>query len=240
MFEYDQEDRTFVQRHPGLTLVAVLAGISLVFWLAAFAVHALSGSHSAARKDDMMIVSLPPPPPPPPKLQPTPPPQQAPTPEQQLDPKMLVQPPDATAKKPDAPKDKPDAPAPLGTSITGPGGGADLGLVGGLGGLGGNGNGGDGGGGSKYGWYASEVQTRITDALRNNPNTRRASMNLVVRIWPDSSGRITKARLSGSTGDPALDATIRDNILTGMQLSDPPPSDMPLPIVMRVSAQRPQ
>jgi hypothetical protein len=82
------------------------------------------------------------------------------------------------------------------------------------------------------------VQTRIGDALRSNPATRRASMSVTVRIWPDSSGRIIKARISG--GDPTLDATLQNDILTGLQLPDPPPSYMPLPIVMRVSAQRPQ
>jgi outer membrane biosynthesis protein TonB len=151
---------------------------------------------------------------------------------------MVEQQPVQDEKKSEAPKEnKPDAPAPLGTSITGPGGGPDLGLSGGLGGGGGYGNG-DGAGGTKYGWYASEVQTRIADALRSNPNTRRASMSIVVRIWPDASGRITKVHISG--GDPSLDSTIQNDILTGMQLSDPPPSDMPLPIVMRISAQRPQ
>ena len=148
---------------------------------------------------------------------------------------MVEQQPVQDAQKPAPPKEK--APEALGTSITGPGGGQDLGLGSGLGG--GGGYGGEGGG-SKYGWFASEVQSRIADALRNNPRTRRASMNVVIRVWPDSTGRITKARLSGSTGDPSLDATLKDDILTGLQLTDPPPADMPLPIVMRLSAQRPQ
>ena len=152
---------------------------------------------------------------------------------------MVEQQPVQDEKKEEAPKEKaPDAPAPLGTSITGPGGGQDLGLGSGLGGGGGYGSG--GGGGTKYGWYASEVQSRIADAMRSNPTTRKASMNIIVRIWPDSTGRITKARLGGTTGDPAWTQTIQNDILTGLQLQDPPPADMPLPIVMRVSAQRPQ
>ena len=233
VFEYDEEDRNFIQRHRGLALLAFLVVVGVGV---SYAARALSNSHqSPPRQDDMMMVSLPPPPPPP-KLQPTPPPQQQPTPEQQQDQKMVEQQPVQDEKKSEAPKEKPDAPAPLGTSITGPGGGPDLGLGYGSGGGGGYGSG--GGGGTKYGWYASEVQTRIADALRNNPNTRRASMTVTVRIWPDASGRITKVRISG--GDPSLDATIQNNILTGLQLSDPPPADMPLPIVMRISAQRPQ
>ena len=237
MSPFDEDDEPgFLQRNRALVAVAALliAGVGIYC-----ASKALSGSHtSSAREDNMEMLRLPPPPPPPPpKQQPTPPPQQTPPPEQQQqDQKMVEQQPVQDEKKQEAPK--PDAPAPLGTSITGPGGGQDLGLGSGLGG--GGGYGGGGGGGSKYGWYASEIQTHIADALRANPRTRSASMKIVIRVWPDSTGRITKARVAGSTGDPTLDATLQNDILIGMQLPDPPPADMPLPIVMRISAQRPQ
>jgi len=46
--------------------------------------------------------------------------------------------------------------------------------------------------------------------------------------------------LSGSTGEPALDAALKNQVLNGLQLQEPPPSDMPLPIVMRLTARRPQ
>ncbi len=140
-------------------------------------------------------------------------------------------------KKEEAPKDKPPDPAPLGTGITGPGGGPDLGLGSGLGGGGGYGSG--GGGGTKYGWYASEVQSHIADAVRANARTRTASMNFIVRIWPDSTGRITKVRVSGA-GDPALQSVLENEVLNNLSIGDAPPSDMPLPIVMRLTAQRPQ
>jgi len=232
MFDEEEEERSFVQRHRRLVLFCALLVIGVGVY---FASQALSGSgQSSPRQDEMEMVMLPPPPPP--KVEPTPPPQEQPTPEQQEDQKMVEQQPVQEEKKEDAPKPK-DAPAPLGTSFTGPGGGQDLGLGSGLGGGGGYGSG--GGGGSKYGWYASEVQSRVAEALRNNARTRTASMSLLIRIWPDSNGRITKVRLGGSTGDPSLDATLQNDILTGMQLADPPPPDMPLPIVMRVSAQRP-
>ena len=150
---------------------------------------------------------------------------------------MIEQQPVQDEKKPDAPKDKPpDAPAPLGTSITGPGGGPDLGLGRGLGGGGGYGSG--VGGGSKYGWYASEVQNRIRDALVSDPHTRKASLSVVARIWLDPTGRITKAQVSG--GDPTLDAAVEQYVLTGLQMADGPPGDMPLPVVMRIALKRPR
>ena len=234
-FPEEDDDPGFLQRHRGLVILAIVIVLGVVV---TFAGKLLSGKAQSSGRQSEVMVSLPPlPPPPPPKLTPTPPPPtEQPTPDQQQDPKQMEEQPTVQKEeKPEAPKEKADAP--LGTGITGPGGGPDLGLGSGLGG--GGGYGGGGGGGSKYGWYASQVQSRIADAVRGNPRTRKASMNVVIRIWPDPNGRITKARLSGSTGDPALDATIRNEILTGLQLSDPPPADMPLPIVMRLTAQRP-
>jgi periplasmic protein TonB len=231
----DEDDESFFQRNRGLVIgiaVLLLGGVGYL------GMKALNSGHStsSSRDDDMRIALPPPPPPPPPKQQPTPPPQQQPTPEQQEQ-KMVEQIPTQEEKKEEAPKEKPDAPAPLGTSITGPGGGADLGLGSGLGSGGGWGNG--GGGGSKYGWYASEVQNGVADALRSNPKTRKASMNVVVRIWADASGHVTKVRLAGTTGDTPLDNAIQGDVLGSLQFKDAPPADMPMPIVMRLSAQRP-
>ncbi|HEX4084282.1 MAG TPA: hypothetical protein VHY22_05185 [Chthoniobacteraceae bacterium] len=236
-FDDEEDDSTFVQRHRGLVIIAVLLVLGVGIY---FAVKALSHGVQS-RSSDIMTISLPPlppPPPPPPRNTPTPPPQQQPTPEQQEQ-KMEQQQPVQEEKKEEAPKDKPpDAPAPLGTSITGPGGGQDLGLSSGLGGGGGWGRGGPGG--TKYGWYATEVQKSIAEALRKNPQTRKASMNVVVRIWPDSTGRITKVRVSSQGIDDKTRQALQDEVLNGLQLTDPPPADMPLPIVMRLSATRPQ
>jgi outer membrane biosynthesis protein TonB len=148
---------------------------------------------------------------------------------------MEDQPPVQNEKKAEPPKEKAlDAPAPLGTTIAGPGGGPDLGLGLGLGGGGGFGSGGAGGGGSKYGWYASEIQNRIAEVVRNDARVRHANMRVVVRIWPDASGRITRATVSNS-GDSKLDSVVQNQILTGLQLAEAPPSDVPLPIVMHLS-----
>jgi len=147
----------------------------------------------------------------------------------------------------DQPEQKPEAAAkpeeppagPLGTGITGQGtDGFGLGKSGN--GAGGNGTGsGSGHKGSRWGWYAGQVQSRIQEALRNNRKTRDAAMRIEVRIWPDSAGRIARAKLSGTTGDPAIDAALQNEVLTGLRLSEPPPEGMPIPIVMRLTARRP-
>jgi periplasmic protein TonB len=193
------------------------------------------GTGPKVQKAPERIVSIqlpppPPPPPPPPKVRPPPPPEQ----------KMVEQAPVETPEKPKdepaKPKDEPPKEA-LGTGIKGDGAG--------LAGLGGSGNGGGfggakgGGGGSKWGWYASQVQARIAEALRRNGHTMNASLKVQVRIWADSTGRITRASLDAGSGDPKLDAAIQNEVLTGLQLTEPPPPGLPMPIVMRLTARRP-
>ena len=92
---------------------------------------------------------------------------------------------------------------------------------------------------ARWSAYAAQVQARIGDALRSNPRTRKASTRVTVRIWIDSTGRINRATLGGSTGDAATDAALRDEVLSGLQIAQPPPDDMKMPIVMRVTARRP-
>jgi hypothetical protein len=143
---------------------------------------------------------------------------------------------DTNEAKPD---DAPPAPAPdLGTSITGPGGADGFGLGGNRGG-GTVGVGGNRGRASRWGWYAAQVQSTIADALRKNPRTREASFRIEVRVWPDLTGRVTRATLVGTTGDAAVDAAIQADVLTGLQLKEPPPPGLPLPIVLRLTARRP-
>ena len=129
-----------------------------------------------------------------------------------------------------------DAPPTLGTNLKGEGPGmSGLGASGNGGGFGGGG----GRGGSKWGWYAGQVQRSVADALRRNSKTKTASMKIQVRIWPDKTGRITRAQLDGTTGDSKLDAAIQNEVLTGLQLQEPPPQGMPAPIVLRLTARRP-
>jgi len=144
----------------------------------------------------------------------------------------------APAEKPK--EEAPKAPEPpkeaLGTGVKGNGPGVS--------GLGSSGNGGGFGGpkggnsGSKWGYYAGMVQSKVTKALQSNSRTRSATMQIQVRIWPDSTGRIKRASLDASTGDPKLDAVIQNEVLSNLQLDEPPPAGMPLPIVMRLTARK--
>jgi outer membrane biosynthesis protein TonB len=217
--EPEQPPQNFFRRFRIAIVVtgAILAGIIVLAKLA-------MSSGGSTKRDSITLVSLAPPPPPPVIARPPPPPQQQE--EEKMDQPMI---------KEDQPKEAPPANEPLSTGIKGDGADSF-----GLGNKPGDGRVGSGGGkGTKWAWYASQVQSRVQEALQRNRRTRSASVNVNVRVWPDASGRINRAQLANSTGDPLLDVAIRDEVLTGLQLDQPPPADMPAPITLRVSARRP-
>jgi TonB family protein len=132
-----------------------------------------------------------------------------------------------------AKNEEPPGPLSLDAKATGPGDLFNLGSK-----VGGNPYGGGGGGGSRWGWYASIVQTQIEAALRANSRTRNAIMQVQIRLWADATGRVTKVQLVSSTGDAELDATLRNDVLGNLVLREPPPKDMPMPLVTRVTERR--
>jgi protein TonB len=235
----DDDEPTFLQRHR--FAVGFIAFIAVLGAIVAIGIQILGNHGAPAKVSQVTMIKLLPPPPTPP---PTPPPQVQPQPtvQQMIDQKQMMEP-ETKPEKPDQKRDEPPkahdkAPGPLGLNAKGEGAGDAFGLVGKPGGNGLFGDGG-GGGGSRWGWYAGEVQSRVEDALQKNSRTRSAALRLEVRIWPDTTGRITRAELVGSTGDAALDAAIKGEVLTGLQLQEPPPAGMPLPIVMRLTERRP-
>jgi protein TonB len=220
--EFDDEPEPPAQRFLKRYRVAIIVTGVVLAGIIAVAKLASSGGGSS-RRDSITMVSLPPPPPPP-MMTPPPPPQQD---EQRMEQPMIKE----EQPKEAPPKDEP----PLGTGIKGDGPDSF-----GLSDKAGNGRvGGNNGNGSKWGWYASQVQSRIQQALQQNRKTRTASLSVNVRVWPDATGRINRAQLAGSTGDPTLDSALRDEVLTGLQLQEPPPEGMPAPITLRLTARRP-
>jgi outer membrane biosynthesis protein TonB len=184
---------------------------------------------------EITVKIVPPPPPPPPPPAPPPPEQKMIEQPKMVEPevkqeKLVEKPKDEPIKN--AKNDEPPGPLSLDAKAEGPG---DLFQLGGN--PGGNPYG--GGGGSRWGWYASLVQSQIEAALRANEKTRNAIMQVEIRLWADSAGRVSRVQLVSSTGDAALDAVIRNDVFGGLVLREPPPKDMPMPMVTRVTARRP-
>ena len=220
---FDEPEETSFLKKNGLGLL-----IAIVILLAVSAVvyRLVEGGGGPARKAHAVVmIRLPPAPPPPP----TPP--QQPTPEEKVEEhEEKIETPEEKPK--DEPVKPPDEP-PIGTGIKGDGKGDSFGLSG-------SGGSGFGGGGNRFDWYAGQVQRRIADALRNNRAIREASLSVKVQVWTDPSGRISRVELAGSSGDPSVDAALKNDVLTGLQVSEGPPEGMPMPILLRLTAKRPQ
>lgn len=221
-----EDSPSFLQKHKLKLILSliVLGGLAVFFFPQAK--EAPKKKSSISMVNIMPPPPLPPPPPPPPKEQPPEPETQE---EQTFEPEEAAEP---------EPQSAEPEPAPMGTNIQGNGPDA-FGLAKGGGGgmIGGTGTGKKKG--SKFGAYAAQVQSSIAQSLRTHRKTKAAALNLTARIWLDASGRITRATLTGSSGNPDIDAAIRTEILTGLQLQAPPPDGMPMPIVMRLKATRP-
>lgn len=218
-------------------LMALGAVVLVALAAAAFLFLGGKGESKGKPAPKVNIVPVLPPPPPPPTPPPTPPP---------APPEPVEPPPDAPEfveeKAPEAAPEPeaPDEPAPMGSNIQGDGPPDGFGLTGRGGGglIGGSGKKG-GGGGTRFGWYAGRVQGAVTSALRTHRATRSARLTVKARIWVDPTGRVTRASIDGSTGDPEIDQALQQEILLAIRLSDPPPEGMPMPIVMRINASRP-
>lgn len=152
--------------------------------------------------------------------------------EQPLEEKPVEKPADDPVK--DAKNEEPPGPLALDAKATGPGDLFNLGSK-----VGGSPYGGRGGGGSRWGWYASIVQTQIEAAIRANEKTKNAVMQLQFRIWADNTGRISRVELVNSSGNPEVDAAVRSDVIGRLTLREPPPTDMPMPINIRATGRKP-
>jgi len=175
-------------------------------------------------------------------------------------PKVVEQEPQATRVElkatdippPDAPPPSASQPAagPLSLASEASGAGDAFNLVGNPGGRGiltggglgdGTGDGqlgADGGPGSVYGWYYSRIASRIEDRFRRQKELLGASTRAEIRVWVDSAGLVTRIQLVRSTGNPKLDQAIQS--VVGVRFPEPPPADVPMPMVLRLTARRPQ
>jgi type IV secretory pathway VirB10-like protein len=227
----------FMRRHA--LAAAVCLGSLAVFGGAAYLFISGDDAPPARRGQELTIVNIIPPPPPPP------PPQEM---QPQPEPEMIEQPkmvePEIKAEEPvEEPKEAPPEeasdeppPGPLGLDQAAEGPGDQFNLAGKPGGRGILGGG--GGGGSKWGWYATIVTQQIESALRDNPKTRHLVGQVQVRLWADGSGRVSRVQLVTSSGKPEIDAMISGQVLAGLLLRQPPPTDMPMPIVTRITGRR--
>lgn len=207
-----------------VTLVALLVG-ALIWWV--IKEFVMTGPGKKKRAVQEISLLKPPPPTPPPKVEP---PKVVP-PKQEIVDKQDV-------PKPDQP-DKQDAPPPgpdLAVDAQGGPGSDGFGLVGKKGGgdLIGSGAGGTG---SKFAWYGALVKERIQDAISRDKKLRAADYRILVNVWINSSGKVTRVELIDSTANAELDNALKLALRNIPALKEGAPGDMPQPVKLRITAR---
>jgi TonB family protein len=229
----ETEEKTGLLAFVGRNRAGVIAGVIAVS-LAALLFYALINTSvqpqvkQAPPPIQVQLVHPKPPPPPPP---PTKIPQEKPITPQKTPaptPKPIPHP---APPKPATPRPSPPA---LGTSINNgkSDGFAGLANGGGDGMVGGTGDG--GGGGS----FAAYVTAEIESALSRNPKTKNANAGLVVNIWLNAAGTVTRVEIVKSSGDATVDEAVKNEVLPGMNFTAPPPGTG-MPISMSLTGQQP-
>lgn len=217
--EDDFEEGSFLKRN---WLALTVGAIVLAGGTSAAIALSSKGSTGPRRADNMIMIA---PPPPPPVMLPPPPPPPPPQEDEMIEHEDEM---------------KEEAPAEDNTPSTGnvgngpadnfglkaKGGGARRMLLGPRSNV------------STWAPYAGSAASRIADAMRRHSKLKNSTLSITAKVWIDSTGRITRATTQ-STGDPALDAALRDEILAGMQLSGPPPQGMKMPLNLKLNARRP-
>lgn len=96
-----------------------------------------------------------------------------------------------------------------------------------------------GGGPSKYqfAYYTGLMKSRIEDAMAKDKVLSSGAYKVVVKVWVAANGHIQRYELVGSSGDPGRDALIKKALDEMPALPEGPPSDMPQPVKLRISAR---
>lgn len=212
--------------------VLILVGVALVSALLWLLIKELTKPVEGKKKRAVQEISLlkPPPPPPPPKDQPPPP-------KVEVQEKIEVPRPDqAPDKQADAPPPGPD----LAVDAAGGAGGDSFGLVGKKGGSDLIGSGG-GNAGSRFAWYGAlikeRIQERIQEMMTKDKKLHKADYRIMVNVWVNAAGTVTRAELIDSTNDEDMDSALKIALRNLPALREGAPSDMPQPIKLRITAR---
>ncbi len=85
--------------------------------------------------------------------------------------------------------------------------------------------------------YANRLKSVIEDSLSENDKVRSRRYSVVVKIWIDGVGTVDRLELVNSTGDSAVDDSLRLALNEMSSIGEPPPEDMPQPVRLRISSR---
>ncbi|MBY0544941.1 MAG: TonB C-terminal domain-containing protein [Gammaproteobacteria bacterium] len=88
-----------------------------------------------------------------------------------------------------------------------------------------------------YAWYTDQIKTSIEEALAAQKELVKVQYRVSVHIWLTRDGRVERAELKGSSGDPATDKLIRKALAGLSAISEALPEDMPQPVKLRITSK---
>lgn len=183
------------------------------------------------------IIPLPPPPPPPPP--PEKPPEEPPPPEEVAEPEPEPETKPVEQPKPDEAPPKPANDLANAMEMnTDAQAGSDAFNISAGSGRGMSGSGGGGGfGNATYGQYMSYMLQKI---LREDERTRNlVYRGVVMNIWLDASGQLTRVEVAKSSGDAEIDEKLVATLRAVGRVDERPPASTPMPLRASISSRRP-
>ena len=88
-----------------------------------------------------------------------------------------------------------------------------------------------------FAWFTGQVKVKVEEALAADKDLSIAQYRLVVLLWLNTAGYIERVELQGTSNNEKTDTLIK-KVLTGkLVANEPPPSDMPQPIKIRITSK---
>jgi len=81
------------------------------------------------------------------------------------------------------------------------------------------------------------VNSAFQSALAREKALKNKNYKVIVKVWIDSTGNVTRAALVDSTGDARADEVLKEALRDMRALRDSPPADMPQPVKIRVTSR---
>lgn len=88
-----------------------------------------------------------------------------------------------------------------------------------------------------FAWYTSKIKSRIEEAIAEKKELADSQYKIIVFVWIASDGKIDRAELQGSSGDPQVDKNLTSALTQLKPLGEAPPGDMPLPVKLRITSK---